>query len=149
MSFDSIFKYDPSKLKFKTFWKLQADKAPSSIQATGGNFLNFSSKLDETLMMRLTTKEKYVLQFDFLIWSLKVWFWISVFWISLLFWYLTFLLLCTKPPSSVQTTEETSWIFFSELKETIMMTLITKERYMSYDSVFRYDPSKLEIEPCC
>ena len=39
--------------------------------------------------------------------------------------------------------------FFSELEETIMMSLITKEKYMSYNSVFRYDPSKFEIEPCC
>ena len=32
-----------------------------------GNFLNFSSGLEETLMMRLIAKEKYVLRFDFLI----------------------------------------------------------------------------------
>ena len=33
--------------------------------------------------MRLITKEKYVLRFDFLIWSLKVWIWMSVFWFKL------------------------------------------------------------------
>ena len=38
-----------------------------SRQTARGNFLNFSSRLEETLLMRLITKEKYVLRFNFLI----------------------------------------------------------------------------------
>ena len=37
-----------------------------------GEFSECSSGLEETLMMRLITKEKYVLRFDFLMRSLKV-----------------------------------------------------------------------------
>ena len=44
---------------------LLCTKPPSSVQTARGNFLNFSSQLEETLMMRLITKEKYVLRFDF------------------------------------------------------------------------------------
>ena len=46
---------------------LLCTKPPSSVQTARGNSLNFSSRLEETLMMRLITKEKYVLRFDFLI----------------------------------------------------------------------------------
>ena len=54
-------------LNLSLFATYQADKAPSPVQTTRGNFLNFSSGLEETLVMRLIAKEKYVLRFDFLI----------------------------------------------------------------------------------
>ena len=60
-------------------------KRPLPSKQQGGNFLNFSLGLEETLMMRLITKEIYVLRFDFLIWSLKIWIWMSVFWLCFFF----------------------------------------------------------------
>ena len=46
---------------------LLCTKPPSPVQTARVNFLKISSRLEETLMMRLITKEKYVLLFDFLI----------------------------------------------------------------------------------
>ena len=113
---------------------LLCTKPTSPVQTTWGNFLNFSSGLEETLMMRLITKEKYVLRFDFLIWSLKIWIWMSVFWLCYFFGHSIFLLLCTKPTSPVKTTWGNFLNFSSGLEETLMMRLITKEKY-----VLRFD----------
>ena len=84
--------------------------------------------------MRMIAKEKYVLRFDFLIWSLKIWIWMSVFWLYYFFGHSKFLLLCTKPPSPVQTAQGNFLNFSSGLEETLMMRLITKEKY-----VLRFD----------
>ena len=42
-------------------------KRPLPSKRHGENFLNFSSGLEEALVMRFITKEKYFLRFDFLI----------------------------------------------------------------------------------
>ena len=98
-------------------------KRPLPSKRHRGNFLNFSSGLEETLMMRLITKEKYVLRFYFLIWSLEIWIWMSVFWLCYFFGHSKFLLLCTKPPSSLQTARGNFLNFSSGLEETLMMRL--------------------------
>ena len=116
---------------------LLCTKPPSPVQTERGNFLNFSSGLEETLMMRLITKEKYVLRFDFLIWSLKIWIWMYVFWLCYFFGHSKFLQLCTKPPSPVQTAQGKFPEFFLWVRgdpNDQMMRLITKEKY-----VLRFD----------
>ena len=86
MSYDFIFCMIPQSLIWMSaFWLnyfvgyskflLTCTKPQSSLPKGMGNFLNFSSELEETLMMMLITKEKYVLRFNFSIWSLKIWIW--------------------------------------------------------------------------
>ena len=62
-------------LNLSLFATYKLIKRPLPFKRQGGNFLNFSSGLEETIMIRLITKEKYVLRFDFLIWSFKIWIW--------------------------------------------------------------------------
>ena len=88
-----------------------------------------------TIMIRLITKEKYVLRFKFLMWSLKVWILNVRFLIKLFFGYIRhFCYYAWNRPSPVETARGNFLNFSSGLEETLAMRLITKEKY-----VLRFD----------
>ena len=101
-----------------------------------GKFPKFSSGLEETLVMRLITKEK-VLRLDFLIWSLKVWIWA---------FFAIYKLINRPLPSKRQ--GEIFWIFPQGLRRQQLWDWSQKKN-VSYDSIFWYYPSKFLTVHLC